>query len=158
MMRLVGVFVSGIVFALGLGISGMTHPAKIIAFLDFSGAWDPSLALVMAGAVGTYALLYPRIRRRPLPLFGASFAVPTRTDVDARLIGGAALFGVGWGLGGFCPGPAIVALVSGVPAVFVFVASMLFGMAAFELQVSAYGPTIGRERVRASLSPGGSDE
>lgn len=133
MMRLAGVFASGLVFALGLGISGMTNPAKIVAFLDVAGSWDPSLALVMVGAIGAYSSLYRLVRRNAAPLFDESFSVPDRRDIDARLLGGAALFGVGWGLGGFCPGPAIVALVSGVPAVFVFVASMLVGMVAFAL-------------------------
>lgn len=132
-MRLAGVFLSGFVFAIGLGISGMTDPAKIIAFLDVAGSWDPSLALVMVGAIGAYALLYRVVRRSDAPLFEESFSVPDRRDIDGRLLAGAALFGVGWGLGGFCPGPALVALVSGVPAVFVFVGSMLLGMAVFSL-------------------------
>jgi uncharacterized membrane protein YedE/YeeE len=119
MMRLVGPLLSSLLFALGLGFSGMTHPEKIIGFLDFAGRWDPILALVMIGAIASHASLYALIRRRRSPLFEATFAIPTRRDIDGRLVGGAALFGVGWGLGGLCPGPAIVALVSGVPAVFV---------------------------------------
>lgn len=132
MMKLVGVFASGVLFALGLGISGMTNPAKIIAFLDITGKWDPSLALVMVGAIGAYSLLYRVVRRNEAPLFAEAFSVPDRRDIDARLVAGATLFGVGWGLGGFCPGPSIVALLSGAPIVFVFVVSMLLGMAVFE--------------------------
>ena len=128
MVRWLGVFAAGVLFALGLGISGMTHPEKIIAFLDVTGAWDPSLALVMGGAVVTYAALYRAICRRSAPLFASGFAIPTRTEIDTRLLLGAAVFGVGWGLGGFCPGPALVALASGSPAVLAFVASMLAGM------------------------------
>lgn len=131
MIRLLGVFVSGVVFALGLGISGMTRPEKIIAFLDVTGRWDPSLALVMVGAIASYSLLYRLVRRGDAPLFEESFSVPERREIDPKLVGGAALFGVGWGLGGFCPGPAIVALLSGAPVVFVFVGSMLSGMAVF---------------------------
>ncbi|MEO2169229.1 MAG: DUF6691 family protein [bacterium] len=127
-----GVFVAGLVFALGLGISGMTHPAKIIGFLDFTGSWDPSLAFVMAGAIAIHGILYRLVRRRSSPLFATDFSVPARRDVDALLIVGAALFGTGWGLGGFCPGPAMIALLSGTPAVFVFIASMLAAMVAFE--------------------------
>ncbi len=133
MMGLIGVFLSGVSFALGLGLSGMTHPEKVIAFLDVTGAWDPSLALVMGGALATYAGLFRVIGRRPRPLCADRFCIPARTDIDARLLVGAGLFGVGWGLGGFCPGPAIVALTSGNPAVFAFVASMLVGMILFEL-------------------------
>src|SRR5262245_23057295 len=117
--------VSGVIFAIGLAIGGMTKPAKVAGFLDFTGNWDPSLAFVMGGAVTVYAVLYRLIRRRPTPLFAAAFAVPTRKDIDARLIGGAALFGIGWGLSGFCPGPAITSLASGKSPVVIFVVSML---------------------------------
>lgn len=143
-MLLVGVFVSGVLFALGLGISGMTHPEKIIAFLDVTGNWDPSLMLVMVGAIGVYSVGYRWVRRNEAPLFADAFSVPDRRDVDRRLVGGAALFGIGWGLGGFCPGPSIVALFSGAPAVFVFVASMLVGMVAFEIVES------GRKTIHAA--------
>lgn len=132
MKKLAGVFVSGVIFALGLGISGMTNPAKIVSFLDITGNWDPSLALVMVGAIGTYSLLYRVVRRNEAPLFAEAFSVPDRREIDGRLVSGAALFGVGWGLGGFCPGPSIVAMLSGAPVVFVFVASMLLGMGVFE--------------------------
>jgi uncharacterized protein len=126
-------FVSGLIFAVGLALSGMTQPAKVTAFLDFTGDWDPSLACVMVGAILVHAVLYRLIRRRPSPVFAATFAVPTRKDIDARLIGGAALFGIGWGLGGFCPGPAITALASGRGTVVLFVVAMLAGMSLYTL-------------------------
>jgi uncharacterized protein len=121
-------FVVGLVFALGLGLSGMMMPAKVIGFLDITGAWDLSLALVMVGAIAVHAVLYRLIRKRMSPLLGGKFQVPTRQDIDARLLLGGALFGVGWGLGGFCPGPALASLTTGAPLVLGFVASMLGGM------------------------------
>jgi uncharacterized protein len=121
-------FVAGVIFAIGLAIGGMTKPAKIVGFLDFTGNWDPSLMFVMGGAVMTHTILYRLIRKRPTPLFTAAFSVPTRTDIDARLLGGAALFGIGWGLSGFCPGPAITSLASGQTSILIFVAAMIVGM------------------------------
>jgi uncharacterized membrane protein YedE/YeeE len=125
--------VSGVLFATGLAIGGMTKPAKVAGFLDFTGNWDPSLMFVMGGAVMAHALLYRLIRRRPTPLFTAAFSVPTRKDIDARLIGGAALFGIGWGLSGFCPGPAVTSLASGKAPVVIFVGAMLGGMYLYTL-------------------------
>ncbi|MDO8432819.1 MAG: YeeE/YedE family protein [Candidatus Binatus sp.] len=119
---------SGVVFALGLGISGMTRPSKVIGFLDFAGDWDPSLGLVMAGAMGVYAIAYQASRRMGAPLLSTSFAIPAQSNLDGRLIAGAALFGIGWGLGGFCPGPAITSMASGQAPVFVFVIAMAAGM------------------------------
>jgi hypothetical protein len=153
MMRLLGPLLAGFLFALGLGLSRMTHPERIIGFLDFTGAWNPSLGFVMVGAVAVYALLYPRIASRPAPLFAAGFSIPTRKDLEPRLIAGSALFGVGWGLGGFCPGPSLVALFSLNPMVFVFVASMLAGMVAFELRSGATSPT--RELPARAVPAGG---
>jgi hypothetical protein len=121
-------FVSGIVFALGLGISGMTRPIKVIGFLDFFGSWDPSLAFVIIGAICLYSVAYRRGRLMAAPLLTARFSVPSRTELDWRLILGAAIFGAGWGLGGFCPGPAITSVASGAPSVMVFVAAMAAGM------------------------------
>jgi uncharacterized membrane protein YedE/YeeE len=120
-------FVSGIVFALGLGISGMTRPIKVMGFLDFSGSWDPSLGLVMVGAICVYFVAYRWSRKMAAPIVAASFSVPSRSELDRRLILGAAIFGAGWGLGGFCPGPAITALASGAPSVMIFVAAMAAG-------------------------------
>jgi len=130
---ILGAFISGLIFAVGLGLGGMTQPAKVTAFLDITGNWDPSLAFVMGGAILVYAPLYRLIRRRQSPLFARVFSIPTRADVDPLLIGGSALFGIGWGLGGFCPGPAVVALASGHIAVITFVAAMLAGMYLFKL-------------------------
>jgi uncharacterized membrane protein YedE/YeeE len=121
-------FISGIVFALGLGISGMTRPIKVIGFLDFFGQWDATLAFVMVGAIGVYFVAYRLTRSMPSPLLAPRFSIPNRTDFDAKLIGGAALFGAGWGLGGFCPGPAVTSLASGALPVFVFVAAMAAGI------------------------------
>ena len=121
-------FISGVVFALGLGISGMTRPIKVIGFLDFFGAWDASLAFVIAGAIAVYFAAYRLSRTMPSPLLAPDFSLPKRSDLDAKLISGAAIFGVGWGLGGFCPGPAVTSLASGASAVVIFVAAMAVGM------------------------------
>ena len=129
----IGAFISGLIFAIGLGLSGMTQPAKVIAFLDLAGKWDPSLAFVMIGAILVHSTLYRLIRRRPTPLFAPVFTIPTRKDIDPWLLGGAALFGVGWGLGGFCPGPAVTSLASGHGSVLIFVASMLIGMYLYKI-------------------------
>lgn len=128
MNSLLAAFAAGLLFAIGLGISGMTQPAKVTAFLDFAGDWDPSLACVMIGAIIVHAAFYRLIRRRPTPLFASAFSIPTRIDLDPRLVGGAALFGIGWGMGGFCPGPAVTSLVSGQVSVVIFVAAMIVGM------------------------------
>jgi len=121
-------FVCGIVFALGLGISGMTQPSKVIGFLDIAGAWDLSLAFVMVGAIGVYFVAFRMIRMRRAPMLTGRFSIPTRNDIDPQLILGATIFGAGWGLGGFCPGPAITSLASGAAPVVVFVASMVAGI------------------------------
>ena len=121
-------FISGVVFALGLGISGMTRPVKVIGFLDFAGDWDPSLAFVMIGAIAVYFVAYRWIRIRSAPLLTNRFSVPQRTDLDRNLVVGAAVFGAGWGLSGFCPGPALTSLASGAVPVMVFVAAMVAGM------------------------------
>jgi len=114
------------VFAIGLGTAGMTQPAKVAAFLDVTGHWDPSLALVMVGAISVHFLLLRTKRERPR--FAETFKVPSATRVDARLLAGAALFGIGWGIAGFCPGPAVVSVVTGAPDVLGFVVAMLAGM------------------------------
>jgi uncharacterized membrane protein YedE/YeeE len=120
---------AGLVFGIGLGLSGMTQPAKVVAFLDIFGSWDPSLIFVMAGAILVHVALGRFIRRRDRPLLDARFHLPTATRVDTKLIAGAAVFGLGWGLGGFCPGPALVTLGSGALSAFVFVGAMALGMA-----------------------------
>lgn len=121
-------FSAGALFALGLGISGMTKPAKVIGFLDVFGAFDPTLLFVMLGAVSVHFVLYRLIIRRASPLFDTRFHLPTRKDIDGRLVIGSAIFGVGWGLGGYCPGPGLVALGGGVLPALVFVASMVVGI------------------------------
>lgn len=121
-------FMVGLLFAAGLVVSGMTQPAKVIAFLDVFHGWDPSLALVMGGAVVVYGLAHRFIRERGSPLLEPKFYLPTRQDIDTPLVLGAALFGAGWGLGGVCPGPAIVSAGSGALPAIVFVAAMVAGM------------------------------
>ena len=128
MMRsLLGLF-AGLVFGVGLVISGMSDPAKVLNFLDVLGTWDPSLAFVMGGASVAAFIGYRVVWRRPRPLTLGEFQIPTRRDIDAPLLGGAALFGLGWGLGGFCPGPAWTALTLGAPGTLVFLSAMLLGM------------------------------
>ncbi|NTX58581.1 DUF6691 family protein [Myxococcus sp. CA039A] len=122
---------AGLLFALGLGLGGMTDPAKVVGFLDVAGSWNPSLAFVMAGALGTYALLRRLILRRAQPVFADRFPAPPQADVDGRLVAGSALFGIGWGLSGYCPGPALVSLPVGGTTVLLFVGAMLVGMGAF---------------------------
>lgn len=128
-MHLLSAFVCGTVFALGLGMAGMTQPEKILGFLDLTGSWDPSLMLVMGGAVGVTFTLFPQVFKRGAPVWGNGFDLPTRKYVDARLIGGAAIFGIGWGLSGYCPGPAVVSLVTADAGVWVFAACLLGGLA-----------------------------
>ena len=128
MKSLVVSFVSGIVFALGLGISGMTRPIKVIGFLDFTGKWDASLAFVMIGAIAVYSIAYRLVRGRQAPVLGEKFLIPARGNIDRNLIVGAAMFGAGWGLAGFCPGPAITSLASGAASVALFVIAMVAGI------------------------------
>ncbi len=125
-------FIVGLAFALGLGLGGMTQPQKIVSFLDVT-AWDPSLLFVMAGAVGVHGLLYPLVRRRKTPLLESQFHVPEGTCINLQLILGSLIFGIGWGIGGYCPGPAVVSMASGQTTAFVFVAMMLVGMGAYHL-------------------------
>jgi len=120
---------AGALFAVGLAISGMTSPAKITAFLDIGGAWDPALAFVMVGAIAVYASLQRIIRRRVAPVLADRFHVPVARRIDARLVAGAALFGVGWGVSGYCPGPALVSLGGGTASALIFVVAMIGGVA-----------------------------
>ncbi len=137
--------VSGVLFGLGLGVSGMTDPSKVIGFLDLFGAWDPALAFVMGGAVVTYLAAFRLITRRTHPVFAERFSLPTRRDIDVRLLGGAALFGIGWGLGGVCPGPALTSIPTGAPGIIAFVLAMAGGMSAFRL--------LDRVRARRASAP-----
>jgi uncharacterized membrane protein YedE/YeeE len=125
-------FAVGLVFGLGLMLSGMTDPGKVIGFLDLFGAWDPSLALVMGGAVVVGLIAFAFAKRRTTTFLGGALHLPDSRDIDLRLVGGSLLFGAGWGLAGFCPGPAIVSLGAGQPKAVVFVLAMLVGMAVFE--------------------------
>ncbi len=124
-------FVAGLTFAIGLGVSGMTQPAKVIAFLDVTGAWDPSLAFVMLGAIGVHLVFARRAKTAAAPRFAPAFALPLTTGIDRRLLLGAALFGIGWGIAGFCPGPAVVSVVTLAPTALAFVAAMLVAMGAY---------------------------
>ena len=128
MRQLVVALVVGLLFGAGLGISGMTQADKVIGFLDLADGWDPSLAFVMVGGIGVHLALFRLILRRPSPVFAAQFGIPTRTDIDRRLVGGAALFGVGWAIGGYCPGPGLVSAAAGAAPALVFVAAMTGGM------------------------------
>jgi len=124
---------SGFLFALGLALAGMTNPDKIVAFLSFGSGWDSSLAWVMAGAVAVYSMVQRWVVSHPKPFWVDKFILPTSRAIDGRLLAGAALFGLGWGLGGFCPGPGLVSLVSFGPSGGVFVSAMLAGMGVFSV-------------------------
>ena len=119
---------AGMLFGLGLAVSGMMNPAKVVGFLDVAGEWDPTLAFVMGGALLVTVPAFRLILNRPRPILADGFALPTKSALDGRLLGGAALFGVGWGLSGFCPGPAVAAVTTGLAPVFAFVAAMMAGM------------------------------
>lgn len=132
-MKRLSEFLIGLVFGTGLILSGMSNPAKVIGFLDISGLWDPSLAFVMGGAVLVALFAFRIARQRTQAFFGDALKLPTATQLDKRLIVGSLLFGVGWGLAGFCPGPAIVSLGAGYTQALVFVIAMVAGMLVFEL-------------------------
>jgi uncharacterized membrane protein YedE/YeeE len=130
---------AGLVFGAGLLISGMANPEKVLGFLDIAGLWDPSLALVMAGAIAVGVIAFRIAGTRSQTFLGKQFRLPAKKDIDKRLVIGSVLFGAGWGLAGFCPGPALVAMGAGEHKAVIFVIAMLFGMALFE----------GLEKVRA---------
>lgn len=125
--------VSGLIFGLGLLVSGLGNPAKVLAFLDLAGAWDPSLALVMGGAILVGLIAFQLAARRQRSVLDEPIRLPTRRDIDRRLVLGSLGFGVGWGLAGFCPGPAVMAIGAGEAKAVVFVLAMLAGMGVFEL-------------------------
>lgn len=129
-LRVLAALVSGVIFGLGLAISGMMNPAKVIGFLDVAGDWDPTLAFVMGGALLVTIPAFRFIPKRTRPVLDKEFSMPTKNSLDAPLIGGAAIFGVGWGLVGLCPGPAVAALGTGLVPILLFVAAMLVGMIA----------------------------
>ncbi|MGH8758794.1 MAG: DUF6691 family protein [Burkholderiales bacterium] len=124
---------AGLVFGIGLIVSGMANPAKVLGFLDLFGRWDPSLAFVMAGAIAVGAVAFFVARKRTVSWMGAEMKLPTARHIDRRLVMGSTLFGIGWGIAGFCPGPGLVALGMGETKALVFVAAMLVGMGLFEL-------------------------
>ncbi|MEW5420664.1 DUF6691 family protein [Amorphus sp. 3PC139-8] len=128
-MRLVLVYLAGLVFGIGISISGMANPAKVLNFFDVAGTWDPSLIFVMGGALVVTAIGYRLVFTRRAPIFAPNFSLPYTKLIDARLIAGSAVFGIGWGIAGFCPGGALPALGTANPLVFVFVAALLAGMA-----------------------------
>lgn len=126
-------FLVGLLFGFGLLLSGMTDPGKVLGFLDLFGNWDPSLALVMGGAIGVGVFAFTLAKKRTVSFLGGVMRMPTSSQIDRRLIIGALLFGAGWGLAGFCPGPALVSLAAGQPKAAVFVAFMVVGMIIFEV-------------------------
>ncbi len=127
-MRLLPAFLAGLVFGAGILLSGMANPAKVLNFFDLAGTWDPSLAFVMGGAVAVTFLGYRLVLRRPAPLWDRTFHLPTAREIDARLVGGAAVFGIGWGIAGVCPGGAIPALGTGMTEIAIFVAALVGGI------------------------------
>lgn len=126
-------YLAGLIFGAGLVIAGMTQPGKVTAFLDVAGDWDPSLAFVMGGAIVVHFIAYRLVKKMPHPLLGGRWSIPSRTDIDWRLVSGAALFGAGWGLGGFCPGPAITSLPMASAEIFIFFGAMLAGMSLYQV-------------------------
>ena len=131
-MNLLTAALAGLLFGIGLVVSGMADPAKVLGFLDLAGAWDPSLAFVMGGAILVGAAAFTFARKRTTSLLGLQMRMPAANQLDRRLVGGSVLFGIGWGIAGFCPGPALVALGMGEHKALVFVAAMLLGMSLFE--------------------------
>ena len=129
-MNALAAFISGLVFGIGLIVSGMSDPGKVIGFLDVAGNWDPSLAFVMAGAIAVGFIAF-RVAGKRESFLGGAMKLPKRRDIDNRLVGGSLVFGIGWGLAGFCPGPAVVIFASGSQAAAIFVGAMLMGMFVF---------------------------
>ena len=132
-MKNVSALISGLVFGFGLILSGMANPAKVIGFLDLAGSWDPSLAFVMGGAIAIGFFAFKYAETRNTTLLGEELNLPRNNTIDKRLIGGSLVFGAGWGLGGFCPGPGLVSLGMGYSGGIIFALSMVVGMLAFEL-------------------------
>jgi uncharacterized membrane protein YedE/YeeE len=132
-MQILTSLITGLIFGIGLIVSGMADPAKVLGFLDLTGGWDPSLALVMAGAIAVGALAFAIAGRRTTSLIGLDMKLPNSRQLDRRLMAGSVLFGIGWGIAGFCPGPGLVALGMGESKALIFVAAMVAGMGIFEL-------------------------
>ncbi|MFK7869840.1 MAG: DUF6691 family protein [Roseobacter sp.] len=127
-MKLIATYLVGVIFGVGISISGMANPSKVLNFFDVFGVWDPSLIFVMGGALVTTFIGYKMVFGRAAPVFGRDFARPTSSSIDARLVGGSAVFGIGWGIAGFCPGGALPALGTGRWEVFAFIATLLAGI------------------------------
>ena len=127
-MRLIVAYSIGLIFGIGIMISGMANPAKVLNFFDIAGTWDPSLAFVMGGALLVTLIGYRIVLKRPMPLMGGGFHLPARRDIDLPLVAGSATFGIGWGIAGFCPGGAIPALGTGRTDVFLFMGALLAGI------------------------------
>ncbi len=136
-MRIIFSYLSGLLFGVGISLSGMANPAKVLNFFDITGIWDPSLAFVMGGALIVTFIGYQIVLKRPAPTLSSSFQVPTRRDLDLPLIGGSAVFGVGWGIAGFCPGGALPALGTGRIEVFTFIIALLAGILAAKVLKAA---------------------
>lgn len=152
-MKTLVAFGAGLLFALGLGLAGMTQPSKVVGFLDFAGRWDASLAFVMAGGIGVLFLAQLAARRMGKPLLAPAFPALLRNEIDGRLVGGAALFGIGWGLGGFCPGPALASCGAGMKAALLFVPAMLAGMGLVRLFDLRRRRAVEEETGAAAVSP-----
>jgi uncharacterized membrane protein YedE/YeeE len=133
-MQLLMAMFAGLIFGLGLIVSGMTDPSKVTGFLDLAGAWDPSLALVMGGAISVGLIAFRVARTRSQAMLGGPMRLPTARQIDRRLLLGGLIFGVGWGLAGYCPGPALASLAAGGGKPWIFTAAMLVGMAVFEIE------------------------
>lgn len=131
-MRVMASLFSGLIFGIGLMISGMANPSKVLGFLDLAGVWDPSLGFVMGGAVAVGVVSFAIAKRRRVSLLGEPLRLPIKREIDRRLVMGSALFGMGWGIAGFCPGPALVSLGIGNVKAILFVISMMVGMGVFE--------------------------
>lgn len=138
-------FLSGILFAVGLGLSGMTRPEKVVGFLNVTRDWDPTLAFVMGGAVLVSGLIFPWVLRRRAPVLNSRFDLPTERTLTAEVLVGSALFGVGWGLSGYCPGPALVSLVTGSGSVAIFVSAMALGLLAGSALKPSVEPRRGKD-------------
>ncbi|HEY1042938.1 MAG TPA: YeeE/YedE family protein [Telluria sp.] len=143
-MRIITSLLTGLLFGIGLIVSGMTDPSKVIGFLDLAGLWDPSLALVMGGAIAVGVIAFQVARKRKTSLLGDPMRLPTATQVDRRLVVGGLAFGVGWGLAGYCPGPALASLATGAIQPVIFTVAMVAGMAIFELAERTSAARAGR--------------
>jgi len=147
----IGAFLGGMVFGIGLAIGGMTQPSKIVGFFDFFGSWDPSLAFVMGGALLVYTPVYRwAIRTWQRPIWAPAFSLPTRKDIDGRLIAGSGIFGIGWGLGGYCPGPALTSVGAGSREALIFGLAMLAGVGGYQAFMRVRD---GRARGRSDRQP-----